>query len=394
MRNLLLIVSVILLSIIGGCKPPSDSMPDLLNRADKLLTRDSLDSAFKLIDSAYKLDSLNVNVLALKSQYYTKSGRYDKAKYYVERGLSIDNMSSACWYAQGLMYLYKENEDVTYLLEARGCFEQAIALDSKNYKAFSDLGYYYIEKDKLDSALIFLMKSYKIDSTYIDALANIGYIYFNKEKYDKSIEFFKRALDLDDALPSVLNGYAKCLTQLGKYEESNRTYNEILNGTSKIDDRAVLYTNMGRNFIKLALWTRALNFLNKALEADTSYKEAYIAQTEVLYNIGRHKDAMECIDKLIKMYPLYFQGYMQKGACYRYMKSYDESLKMLKKAQELAKGLEANYTLNMELGRTYEALKKYDTAYKYYQQAVSATNSVLESDLATARIGILLGKVK
>jgi len=128
-------------------------------------------------------------------------------------------------------YLFEEDEE-----GAADRYEQAIALDSLSFSAWSGLGEVLLFKDQYDDALIALEKAIELDSLSAWVYAYIGLAYEKKGDADNAIDYYFQSL-------TILPGYdyaesrIRSLTSLGYDPHWNRRRASRFNVTLYVDTR-------------------------------------------------------------------------------------------------------------------------------------------------------------
>jgi tetratricopeptide (TPR) repeat protein len=204
-------------------------------------------------------------------------------------------------------------------------YEKALTLaeeaNEKNIKAFvlTRLGEYYIEKNDLEKAEMYLERAVKewgevkrsiefdenwINNERIRLYRSLGTLAYKKNNYTEAKENFKKVLDIarrhfNDQLYWYLNWYGVQLYRMGEYDEAEEYFKKairILEGeirkiqTKRIQapldkiklyyaDVAVIYENLAETYIKKNDIARAKKSL---LEANEKYKQLY----NIMYDKG------------------------------------------------------------------------------------------------------------
>lgn len=118
-----------------------------------------------------------------------------------------------------------------------------------DWKAFNNLGVYYIKNNQLDEAELQLQKAEAIDANNATITNNLGVLYWAKEDYEKAAEYFKKAAELDPSDEINYNLGVICIKK-GKYEDAvtkfgtKTSYNKSLAQLlAKDTDAAVITLN-------------------------------------------------------------------------------------------------------------------------------------------------------
>lgn len=103
--------------------------------------------------------------------------------------------------------------------------------------------------------------------------------------------------------------------------------------------------------------------LQKFIDADQ-----YLETSLSLYSSNKHEEAMALIDKAIECDPNFAEAYNRKGDCLFRLGRLKEALECYQKSHELNPNIQNNY---FDLGRTYLALGDYDKALENFKTANS-----------------------
>lgn len=79
--------------------------------------------------------------------------------------------------------------------------------------------------------------------------------------------------------------------------------------------------------------TEAVKYLNKALEIDSTNTNALENKITIFKILGKTSEMVEPIEKLLLLKPDYAESYLQLGAVYEYLQSYDLANITYKKAE-------------------------------------------------------------
>ena len=220
-----------------------------------------LDSAKIYADKAIKLSEKNnfykglgygYSNLGIISEYRAEYAQSilnnKKSKAYFEKGNLTKGIAISNQYLGiGYFYLSEYEKSLTYYFEALKSydklnFEEGIAAVNNN------IGVVYEVRKDLEKALEFYVKSYelknKLKINASSSLANIANIYCEQDDFDKG-----------------LNYYFKAEKEKEKFKSNS--------------GKASLYSNISKCYIVLKKYSKAENYIQKAIEIDTSRNNMY-----------------------------------------------------------------------------------------------------------------------
>ena len=99
-------------------------------------------------------------------------------------------------------------------------------------------------------------------------------------------------------------------------------------------------------------------------------KLASLNAAEAYYNLGKYKEAIDCLDKFSSSEPvLESNAFVLKGDCYVNIKKYEDALKCYDKAIKRAgENIQIVPRVLLKKDNIYDEQKKYDEALKCYEQ--------------------------
>lgn len=284
---------------------------------------------------------------------------------------------------KGFIYLQSEKNK-----EARGEFKKAMDLSTQEAMSYYGLGLTYMEEDSIN-AISNLEKSIKFKPDFGYSYLYLGNLYTAQKNYKKAISYLENARKLlpDNEECYIYLGeacYASGQTKKAKeifeeyilkYPEGSNTNNarkwlSIIDkgpgtGVTQEDGIAVMdglknlqnknYNEAIKNFEKaitinssnaqayyglgIAYYPsdkeKARNYLNKALEYNPQYGEAYMALADVYYILGDYPATVNAAQKGIEIKPNTPKLYLLAGISQFNLKNYKEALTALNKYLEL-----------------------------------------------------------
>jgi tetratricopeptide (TPR) repeat protein len=132
--------------------------------------RHDAESAERMLQMAYRLDSGNLECLTLLGDIYTEQGRYEDATHLYRHLLDAEPDNADCHNYMGyLLWQLDRNE------EAIGFYRRAIELDADNPIAYNNLGVIFLdEKCAPDTALSLFEQAVTLKSDYTLARFNVA----------------------------------------------------------------------------------------------------------------------------------------------------------------------------------------------------------------------------
>ncbi len=128
--------------------------------------------------------------------------------------------------------------------EAIQDLNEAIRLNHKDFKAYSNRGFARIKLGDYEGAIEDFSQAISIDPNYDIAYSNRGFAYFNLGNYEKAIEDSNRAIRIDPNDPNTVYAYFNlgvAYKQIGNEQKAIENFQEVLNqkGNGKLHQMAL-----------------------------------------------------------------------------------------------------------------------------------------------------------
>ncbi|CAD8074248.1 unnamed protein product [Paramecium primaurelia] len=262
-----------------------------------------------------------------------KKGDIENAIKIYDELIKEDEKYGNSYYQKGLALIKQENINEEQLQEAAFCFNKATKIDSYNYDAYKQRGICLFKLKKYDQSLDCFnsIKKYEIDDEELDIY--IGRVLIENEQNDKAINFFDKILNK--------NIYA--------YDSYYYKGVQII-------------IIIGLCLFNLKNYEEAIRQLNKLIDLDPSYIQAYILKGQAQLKLELKNEARESFSQVIQKDSQNLQAYLGKSQTYDNNK---DKISIMISAQEAnIKSSELNY----EIGFALQQEKKYNQAIDQYDK--------------------------
>lgn len=179
--------------------------------------------------SFYSASELNTKAVLL-----SKEENYGKAKILLLQAIQKDSTFSPAWANLGSIF-----QNVSQLDSAVLCYRKAIDYDPKNIPAYIPLARIYEQMNQMDKALLTYFEAIRIDSTFGAAYSDAAFLLIHLKRPDEAI----------------------AIIEIG------------LRKTQEISQMAYLYKNLGKAYLQKEQYSRAIPYLEKAIQLDSTTKE-------------------------------------------------------------------------------------------------------------------------
>ena len=173
----------------------------------------------------------------------------------------------------------------------------------------------------------------------------------------------KLARKYNQVAPLIGQGFS--LHQQGKLKEAQTIYEKVLAIQSNHFDALQL---LGTLSLQTKEYTKAVDFLTKALKLNPDYAEAYSNRGLALRELKRLDEALVSYDRAISIKPDYAEAYFNRGNALKELKRLDEALVSYDRAISIKPDHAEAY---FNRGNALIELKRLDEALVSYDRAIS-----------------------
>ncbi len=230
-----------------------------------------------------------------------------------------------------------------FLLSACGTAKSVTELPYSKRKKFEHL-YLEAAKQKVlgntDKAVGLFEEALKVYPTSHEAMYQLAGLYFRQSEYYLALEWSQKSVSTIKEYNHWYYGQlAQCYFQIGKFEQSAKTFEKMINEEPR---NAELYVQASNQYLNANDPARAVDMLNK-LEERIGISETSATKKEYIFlKLGRTDDAIEALRALVETFPdiAVYRGYL------------GETLMKTGRTQEAIKELLLMEQLDSTYGRT------------------------------------------
>ncbi|MBR1484646.1 MAG: tetratricopeptide repeat protein [Prevotella sp.] len=327
---------------------------------------------------------MDADELAEIADYYQMEGRQDEADRAINLALSLSPGAVA-----PLTYKIHEalfNGDTVL---ARSYLDQIIERDDPEF-VYNQAEILLAERRDAEADEYLRQELKKVpDDEYQDYVIDVANIYADYGISDKAMEWMARAKPEDSAEYKEI--MARTLFGLGKYEDSERLWGELIDG----DPFSKHYWNAlaSTQFMKKD-YSGSVQSSEFAIAIDPEDPEGIIAKANALYHMANYEQALEYFKRYSDLQPDDEFALLHQGTCLINMGRYQEAEPLLKRAEETATdpdivGDETSPYLAdiyMEQAFTLSALGRVD-------EAIDALDKTEELDCDHVQVMVVKGHV-
>ena len=235
--------------------------------------------------------------------------------------------------------------------EAIACYQKALEITPNYAEAHYNAGFALGQLGQNDDAIFHYRQAVTIRPDYKKAHNNLGNVYKergntnkNRGLLEKALESFRRAIAIDPDYAQAYGNLGSALSDLGRMDDAI----EALQKAVELDPNYTeAHHNLGLSFQALSLMDEARASFREAIRTSPDFAEAH---TELALSIKHkdHDDEMRAMEKLIAS-----PGSTDKQKMH----------------------------LGFGLGKAFEDLGQYDTAFEFFRLANSLKRETISCDI-------------
>ncbi len=181
------------------------------------------------------------------------------------------------WYTKGRLEFAAGNTEA-----ALSDFQTAVKIDPSYANGYLGMAFVSFAQKNIEEGIDHLKEAIRINPSHREALMLLTATYLSMENYQKALETAQRAKEVNPYDYNVLLNLGTAYTRLGKTREGARQY---LEATRLYPEKTVACYNLAYLFHENEMDTEALDYLQKSLKNDPSFKPAL----ELLHEIRKNQ---------------------------------------------------------------------------------------------------------
>lgn len=225
--------------------------------SDAYLALGNPDKCLDALNRALKLDENNQEALMKKAQLFLIMRDYDQTYETISKIIAIDKINPIAYFVRAMALIeqgdtsqairnlqvaidqkqdyYEAQLQLGILFAAQqnpvavNYFQNAINLEPRAIEPYYQLGLFFQENDRLESAVQTYNSILDIDPKYVPALYNLGYINLVYEKnFQRAADYFSQVLQLAPDYTEAWYNRGYCYELMGQKDLARRDYQESL----------------------------------------------------------------------------------------------------------------------------------------------------------------------
>lgn len=287
--------------------------------------RDMLDEYEEAVNTGQPV-FMDADELSEIADYYQMTEQLDEAEDAINLALSLSPGAIAPLTYKIHEALYKGD-----VKEAEQLYEQITETDEPDY--IYNYAEILLTKGEVDEADRYLREQFKQvpPDEYQDYVVDVANIYQDYGYSEKAMEWVARAKQEDT--PDFKELIARTLFGLGKYKDSERLFNELID----VDPFSKRYWK-GLASVQFMNedYSGAVQSSEYAIAIDPEDPEGLVAKANSLYRLGNYEGALDYYERYAKLEPDDEFGWLHQGTCLINIGNTNDAVVRLEHALEIA----------------------------------------------------------
>ena len=284
------------------------------------------EEAIECYNKALELNPRDKCVLINKCITLHKIGRFDEELKCIDKGLEIYPMDAEFWkFKSRTFYDLSKFDDVLV------CINKALEIEPENYGFLGNKAVTLHKLGRTDDALECIDKALKINQKDAGLWYQKGIL---TKDFNEAVKYFDKALKFNPDLVEALCNKGANLSNIGKYDEAMKIFDEVEKKCEKYDNCEIISMNKGITLSKIGKSKEAIKYFGKAIELNPRHTGAYIG---VAYRkLKQYEKEQEDYKKALELDPNLVEAMLNFSESYILTKNYVGAHEMAEKALNIA----------------------------------------------------------
>lgn len=272
--------------------------------------------------------------------------------------------------------------------KAEELHKRAIELEPSFPSGYKTLAALYVRQEKFGAALEMADEyASRCPDSFYDPYRLRGHILRYAGRYDEALGQLEKAIALAPERPHPYAYYAYCLWDLQKWSKA-KEYLEL--ALERGPNEAYLHQNYGRLIgSQFGEHRKSIEHLNRAIELNPRYLEAYSDLAEMHNLLGNIDSALWAVDKAIEFAPNnddLADLMVMKATVYEYFGKFDSAIPIYRDVLKLKPDM---YASNWSLAALYTVNRQYRLADSIFEDLKSQPDSTTRGDARLSQVATL-----
>ena len=292
--------------------------------------------------------------------HYLENGKIALAKKATKLGLEQHPSSTNLKLFQIEMYIFENQLEI-----AEELLDELYQLEQSNEEIYIQKANIFSRRDQHKEAISLLEQALEITDDEADVLSLLGMEYLFLEDYENAKTYFMKCLEADEEDYSALYNIIYCFEFLGETEAAIDYLNDYLNKNPYCE---VAWHQVGKQYLLLKDYKKALAAFDFAIISDDSFIGAYLEKGRVLEKIKKYAEAIESYSVTLGLDDPTSYALLRIGKCYEKLGNSEMALQFFTKCVEEDSLLDKGWIAITDF---YIKNKHYQKALYFIEKAIN-----------------------
>ncbi|CAM2155899.1 putative Tfp pilus assembly protein PilF [Pararobbsia alpina] len=341
------------------------------NLAEMYRRKGQFDMAIHHGSAAVELDPHSASARSNLGIALFDAHRLDEAETQHRRALGLDVQL-----AQSMNNLGSIARERGELDQAVEWYRKAVETQPDYAEAVSNLGGALVEQDTLEQAEPVIDKALSLNPRHAEAWYNLGLLRFKQARLEEASKHVQRALEIAPAYTKALIAYGRIAREQGLIDNAYA----ILQAAVRRDaTNAAAWTQLGEVCVELEHITEAENAFGEALRLDPDSGDALTALCNLHVEHGRIDQAVDALERFLASHPDHLGARLALIQA-RKVTPGDSNVATLEAMLSDESNPEQRLAIHYALGKAYDDMRVWDTAFPHYLEGARIKRSRLTYD--------------
>jgi tetratricopeptide (TPR) repeat protein len=286
------------------------------------------EEAIECYNKALEINPRIKSALINKCIALHKIGRFDEELKCIDKGLERYPKDAEFWnFKSRTFYDLSKFDDVLV------CINKALEIEPENYGFLGNKAVILHKLGRTDDALECIDKALKINQKDAGLWYQKGRI---TKDFNEAIKCFDKALEFDPDLVEALCDKGSNLSNIGKYDEAMKIFDEVEKKCEKYDNCETISMKKGITLSKMGKSKEAIKHFNKALKLNPEDADSYISRAIAYRKLKQYEKEQEDYKRALEFDPNHIHVMQNFSELYILTKNYEGAQEMAKRTLNIA----------------------------------------------------------
>ena len=348
----------------------TNNTPRLIQEAIQYHQSGRFQKAERRYRQILEIEPNNADANHLLGMIEAQASRYTQAIRLISKAIEKSPKHSVYYRDLGLALRFAGRME-----DAISAFKQSLKINSKDAAAWGLLGDVYQIKGVLEKAIEAFKKAIQINPIDADLHNNLGYAHSAQSEHEKAVKCFKHALLIRPDFVEAHYNLGNALRDLDQWESAATAYRNAI----KIKpDLSIAHNNLGVVLQNQERFEEAVKSLKEAIRLQPDFAQAHYNLASVYRDLGNLDETKASCERAIAFKPDLAEAHhiLVKLKKYTVYDDYAAGLENLLRNPDIPD--QQKIYLNFSLGKIYEDLEDYETAFVHIREGNSIKRATLD----------------